>query len=286
MRPRNRLRAFVHAEPDYFLPTTACIRSASPGAWPRTCGALDFNLGCSGYVYGTVAGQRPDRERAGEAPSCCWTGKNLQQIPASSGDKAVRTVFETLGPTLIGASESQEPNLGICVWHGRSGAANLMVKTGAARYPRIPNAPVSRTPAATAGPRNDLYMNGPEIFSSPSRPCRLRPGAPAKAGVDQDAWISGISSGQSVLLDHLRKKIGIPVERFVVACKIREYRLCTIPNRFARSRDIRPADQGRVPRSGRVWRGLFLGRHSRALGRGCRLRHTLAVDGFGCASGR
>ena len=37
--------------PDYFLPTTACILQDKLGL-PNSCGALDFNLGCSGYVYG------------------------------------------------------------------------------------------------------------------------------------------------------------------------------------------------------------------------------------------
>ena len=37
--------------PDYFLPTTACIVQDKLGL-PKSCGALDFNLGCSGFVYG------------------------------------------------------------------------------------------------------------------------------------------------------------------------------------------------------------------------------------------
>ena len=37
--------------PDYFLPTTACILQERLGV-PTTSGALDFNLGCSGYIYG------------------------------------------------------------------------------------------------------------------------------------------------------------------------------------------------------------------------------------------
>ena len=37
--------------PDYFLPTTACILQNRLGLSNR-CGAFDFNLGCSGYVYG------------------------------------------------------------------------------------------------------------------------------------------------------------------------------------------------------------------------------------------
>ena len=37
--------------PDYFLPTTACVLQDKLGL-PKSCGALDFNLGCSGYIYG------------------------------------------------------------------------------------------------------------------------------------------------------------------------------------------------------------------------------------------
>ena len=37
--------------PDYPLPTTACLIQDRLGL-KTSCGALDFNLGCSGYVYG------------------------------------------------------------------------------------------------------------------------------------------------------------------------------------------------------------------------------------------
>ena len=37
--------------PDYILPTSACIVQQRLGL-PTGIGALDFNLGCSGYVYG------------------------------------------------------------------------------------------------------------------------------------------------------------------------------------------------------------------------------------------
>ena len=37
--------------PDYFLPTTACLLQDRMGL-RTSVGALDFNLGCSGFVYG------------------------------------------------------------------------------------------------------------------------------------------------------------------------------------------------------------------------------------------
>src|SRR5437764_7832335 len=42
---------FCTQSPDYFLPATACLMQQRLGL--RTdCGAVDFNQGCSGYVYG------------------------------------------------------------------------------------------------------------------------------------------------------------------------------------------------------------------------------------------
>jgi 3-oxoacyl-[acyl-carrier-protein] synthase-3 len=37
--------------PDYFLPTTACVMQERLGI-PKSSGAIDFNQGCSCYVYG------------------------------------------------------------------------------------------------------------------------------------------------------------------------------------------------------------------------------------------
>ena len=37
--------------PDYFLPSTACVLQDKLGI-PTTAGAFDYNLGCSGGIYG------------------------------------------------------------------------------------------------------------------------------------------------------------------------------------------------------------------------------------------
>ena len=48
---------FCTQSPDYFLPTSACLIQDRLGL-PTTCGALDFNLGCSGYYIWTFFSQR------------------------------------------------------------------------------------------------------------------------------------------------------------------------------------------------------------------------------------
>ena len=42
---------FCTQTPDYILPTSACILQDKLGLH-KDIGALDFNLGCSGYIYG------------------------------------------------------------------------------------------------------------------------------------------------------------------------------------------------------------------------------------------
>ena len=67
--------------PDYFLPTTACLLQDRLGI-PTTAGALDFNLGCSGFVYGL--GLAEGLIASGQASNVSVTDRrNLQQVPES-----------------------------------------------------------------------------------------------------------------------------------------------------------------------------------------------------------
>ena len=54
---------FCTQTPDYALPTTACLIQERLGL--RTnIGAVDFNLGCSGFVYGLSLAEGFDHERS------------------------------------------------------------------------------------------------------------------------------------------------------------------------------------------------------------------------------
>ena len=81
---------FCTQGPDYFLPTTACLVQDRLGL-RLDCGALDFNQGCSGFVYGLSL-----------AKSLIETGQvaNVLLITAETyskfinrRDRSVRTIF-------------------------------------------------------------------------------------------------------------------------------------------------------------------------------------------------
>src|SRR4051812_36598672 len=76
--------------PDYILPTTACVLQHRLGL-PMSCGALDFNLGCSGYVYGL--GLAKAMIESGQARAILLlTGDTYTKL-LNAADKSVRTLF-------------------------------------------------------------------------------------------------------------------------------------------------------------------------------------------------
>ena len=81
---------FCTQSPDYFLPTTACMMQAALGI-PKTAGALDFNLGCSGFVYGL--GLAKGLIETGQAKSILLITAETYSKFIHPRDRSVRTIF-------------------------------------------------------------------------------------------------------------------------------------------------------------------------------------------------
>ena len=96
--------------PDYLLPTTACILQDRLGL-SNSAGALDFNLGCSGYIYG--AGLAKGLIETGQANQVLLLTADTYTKFIQADDMNVRTLFgdaaaaeAALGATL-GAADAQ-----------------------------------------------------------------------------------------------------------------------------------------------------------------------------------
>ena len=135
---------FCTQSPDYHLPTTACILQDRLGL-RKDIGALDFNLGCSGFVYGL--GVAKGLIAAGIA-------KNILLITSETYSKSNKTIFgDGAAATLISkdmTKQSFEFELGT----DGSGYEHLIVKNGGGKNP------VSEEDIEG----NCLYMNGRKIF--------------------------------------------------------------------------------------------------------------------------
>jgi 3-oxoacyl-[acyl-carrier-protein] synthase-3 len=203
--------------PDYFLPTTACLLQDRLGI-PTSAGALDFNLGCSGYVYGL--GLCEGLISSEQATRVLLLTAETYSKYLHPSDRGVRALFgDAAAATLVAAVDVDEALLGPFVYgsDGR-GAPNLIVRSGGARCPRPPETAHGRGASDPVNPADCLYMDGPEIFKFtldivPKSVQRLLDKS-AKSLGDIDLFV--FHQANRHMLDHLRKRLGIPEEKFHV----------------------------------------------------------------------
>jgi 3-oxoacyl-[acyl-carrier-protein] synthase-3 len=205
---------FCTQTPDYFLPTTACLLQDRLHL-KNSCGALDFNLGCSGFVYGL--GLAKGLIETGQAHNILLITAETYSKLIHPADKSVRTVFgDGAAATLIGTIENEPGSLEsaigpIVVGTDGSGANNLIVRAGGLR--QLWHAQSGDSP----GPEH-LYMNGAEVYTFTLRTIPavldellLRAG---KSMEDVDFFI--FHQANRYILENLRKKVKIPEDRFYV----------------------------------------------------------------------
>ncbi|MBQ4520973.1 MAG: ketoacyl-ACP synthase III [Bacteroidaceae bacterium] len=147
--------------PDYFLPSTACILQHRLGI-PTTAGAFDYNLGCSGCIYGLAVAK--GLIVAGIAKNVLMLTAETYNKYLHPSDKSNRSIFgDGAAACLIsteGIAEIGEFVLGT----DGNGAENLIVKTGAARQ-KQPTGLSSIDDEGHERFDDYLYMNGGAIFN-------------------------------------------------------------------------------------------------------------------------
>lgn len=148
--------------PDYFLPTSACVLQDKLGLSTR-CGAFDFNLGCSGYVYGLSIAK--GLLTAKIASNILLVVAETYSKYIHQSDRTNRTIFgDAAAATII--TESDVKSIGEFILNtDGSGYDKLIVKNGCAKYPYNPSADQKEYGEGNLYTDNHLYMNGPDIFS-------------------------------------------------------------------------------------------------------------------------
>jgi 3-oxoacyl-[acyl-carrier-protein] synthase-3 len=209
---------FCTQSPDHFLPTTACIIQDKLGI-PITAGALDFNLGCSGFIYGLSL-----------AKGLIETGiaKNVLFITAETyskfihpSDKGVRTIFgDAAAATLLSADPGDKDRIGpFVLGTDGKGAEKLIVKNGGMRHAYLHNDTAFGEDSVGNFKSSDhLYMKGSDIFifTLVSVP-KLCEDLLHKANTNYDEIDLVIfHQANKHMLEALRKKINIPAEKFYI----------------------------------------------------------------------
>lgn len=188
--------------PEYFLPTTSCILQDKVGLKTNTA-CFDFNLGCSGYVYGLAI-----------VKGLISSGimKNVLFVTAETYSKFIhiedgsnRALFgDAATVSFITASDSDS----ICAFSlgtDGSGYKNLIVENGGTKKlnPIHPS---------------KLHMNGPEIFEFTNK---IIPKLVNDTLLINNLKINEIDyfifhQANKYMLDHLRIKLEIPQEKFLI----------------------------------------------------------------------
>lgn len=205
---------FCTQSPDYFLPSSACIIQDKLELL-TSCGALDYNLGCSGYIYGLslakglIAGH---------------IAKNVLLITAETytkhlhpKDKGNRTIFgDAATATLIstdGFAEIGEFSLGT---DGR-GAKNLIVETGAMRT-QTPLNDLTFDEYNNPKSSDYLFMNGGAIFNftADTVPVLVEEVLKKNNLNKEDIDLFVFHQANKYMMNYLRKLIEIENDKFYI----------------------------------------------------------------------
>jgi 3-oxoacyl-[acyl-carrier-protein] synthase-3 len=206
---------FCTQTPDYPLPTSACLMQHRLGL-PTSIGALDFNLGCSGFVYGLSLAE--GLIRGGMARRILLITAETYSKYIDDEDRSLRTIFgDGAAATLIEASKT--PSLSSFSF-GTDGSAGdaLMVNSGGARPAESALQPRSRLRWASK-----LYMDGPGLIkltleTVPQTIERVL----AEGQVDEsDIDLYLVHQATHKMLDQLRREMRVDEDRMPTA--LRDY---------------------------------------------------------------
>lgn len=203
--------------PDFFLPSTACIVQDALGV-PTAAGATDITLGCSGYIY--ALGLAKGLIESGQVSNVLVITADTYTKFINPADKSVRTIFgDGAAATLVTDDGAADAITAITYGTDGSGAKSLLVPSGGLRSGSTiqPKSDVAGRGIEPSG--YDLYMDGPDIFNFT---LAVVPSAVetilAKAGLERDdVDLFVFHQANAFMLEHLRKKLDVPAEKFFVS---------------------------------------------------------------------
>ena len=202
--------------PDYYLPTTACIVQDRLGI-PTSAGAFDYNLGCSGYIYGLATAK--GLLSAGIAKNVLLITAETYTKHIHPLDRSTRTVFgDGASATLIREEDIAKIGQFVLLTEGK-GAQNLIVPTGAMANLRTEETAKENEDAnGNIRSMDNIYMNGPEIYAFTLRGV---PDLIEKTLIKNNTTMDQIDyvilhQANKLVLESLREKLEIPAEKYCI----------------------------------------------------------------------
>ena len=198
--------------PDYYLPTSACLIQTRLGL-STSCGALDFNLGCSGFVYGLSIAKGLI---AGEiAKNVLLLTSETYSKHLHPKDKGNRTIFGDASAATLISTDGFASIEHFCLGTDGRGAENLIVKKGGMRQPNS-NDDLIFDESGNPTSSDYLFMNGSEIFNFTSEAVPVLVDQLLKKNkmAKEDIQLFVFHQANKYMMNYLRKLIEIESEKF------------------------------------------------------------------------
>ena len=160
--PRTKIEFIILCvqTPDYLLPTTACIVQSRLEI-PKSCGAVDYNLGCSGYVYGLSMAK--GMIEAGMVSNVLLLTTSVYTKYVNPKDRTIRPLFgDGATATFLEAEAAGHPLMGAFVF-GSDGSLfdRLIIPAGGSRNMPQNTPEIAETDSDGNYRSNyNLYMDG------------------------------------------------------------------------------------------------------------------------------
>lgn len=199
--------------PDYYLPTSACILQDKLGL-KTNIGAFDYNLGCSGFVYGLAMAKSLINSKIAASILLITSETYTKYIHPK--DKSNRTIFGDAAAAII-IEKSEEEQIGeFVLGTDGSGYKNLIVPNGGLRNRYDLNAKEIDDGSGSIRTDNNLYMNGPEIFNFTIKavPKVVSETLEKNNTTLEDLDYVIFHQANKYMNEYLRKKINIPKDKF------------------------------------------------------------------------
>ncbi|MDR7185324.1 3-oxoacyl-[acyl-carrier-protein] synthase-3 [Microbacterium trichothecenolyticum] len=205
--------------PDRQAAGTAAAVQAKAGL-PLGIGALEFNLGCSGYVY--ALGLAKAFIESGMASSIIVATVDTYSKYLNPSDKSVRTIFgDGAAATIVSSTsaESEERIYGLVYGTDGTGAPSLIVPNGGLGDGTLVSPQSAPEVRGLVSNGSDLYMDGPAIFNFT---LDVVPTTVERVLHDSDLQMEEIDlfvfhQANRFMLEHLRKRLRIDPDRFWVS---------------------------------------------------------------------
>jgi len=199
--------------PDYYLPTSACILQDKLGL-KTNIGAFDYNLGCSGFIYGLALAKGLIFSNIATNILLITSETYTKHIHPK--DKSNRTIFGDAAAAVI-IEKSEEEHIGeFVLGTDGSGYKNLIVPNGGLRNRYDVNAKEIDDNSGSIRTDNNLYMNGPEIFNFT---IKAVPKVVSETLKKNNITLNEVDyiifhQANKYMNEYLRKKINIPKDKF------------------------------------------------------------------------